>query len=64
MKPSSKKSFHSVTSKIDTGVKKKSITAQVGGHVSDGLTAKRRDELFGRVSIHNLSKFLKKNYTQ
>ena len=50
-------------SRIDTGVKKKSITATAGGHVSDGLTVKRRDELYGRVSIHSLSKFLKKNYT-
>ena len=62
MKPSTKKSFHNVTSKVDCGVKKKSVTASTG-HQSDGLTAKRRDELFGRVTIHSLAKFLNQKYT-
>jgi hypothetical protein len=62
-RPSTKKNFHNVTSKIDCGTKKKSITASAGLHQSDGLTAKRKDELFGRVSQHTLAKFLNKKYT-
>jgi hypothetical protein len=63
MKPSTKKSFHNVTSKVDSGVKKSSITASTGGHQSNGITAKRRDELYGRINIHSLAKFLNKKYT-
>ena len=43
--------------KIDHGLKKKS-NANAGSHISDGLMAKRKDELFGRLSSHLLAKFL------
>lgn len=61
MKPATKKSFNNVVSKIDTGVKK--ATQSVGQHQSDGLTAKRKDEMFGRLSTHALAKFLARKYT-
>lgn len=35
-----------------------------GAHVSDGLTAKRKDELYGRLSTHLLAKFLNQKYPQ
>ena len=63
-RPSTKKSFNNVTSKIDCGNKKKSITSSAGQHQSDGLTAKRKDEMYGRLSHHTLAKFLKQKYTQ
>lgn len=52
-----------MTSKIDHGLKKKS-NANAGSHISDGLMAKRKDELFGRLSSHLLAKFLAQKYTQ
>jgi hypothetical protein len=52
-----------VTSKIDHGLKKKS-TATQGSHVSDGLMAKRKDEMFGRLSSQTLANFLAQKYTQ
>ena len=63
-RPSTKKSFHNVTSRIDCGTKKKSITASAGQNQSDGLTAKRKDELYGRLTHHTLAKFLNRKYTQ
>lgn len=61
--PATKKTFKFVTSKIDHGLKKKS-TASQGSHISDGLVAKRKDELYGRLSTHLLAKFLAQKYTQ
>jgi len=58
LKPSTKKTFSNISSKIDTGVKKSSTAVQ-GSRQSDGLTSKRKDELFGRLSTHALAKFLK-----
>jgi hypothetical protein len=62
-RPSTKKTFPYVTSKISTGVKKIKTQAAAPSQ-SDGLTAKRRDEPFGRVSTHLLAKFLQRKYTQ
>ena len=61
MKPHTKKTFTNVVSKIDTGVKKR-IVAQTT-HISDGLTAKRKEEMFGRISSEALAKFLTQKYT-
>lgn len=61
--PSTKKSFKFVTSRIDHGLKKKQASNQAS-HVSDGLTAKRKDELYGRLSTHLLAKFLSQKYPQ
>jgi len=58
-----KKNFMNVQSKLDTGVKK-TVVATAGQHQSDGLTAKRKDELFGRLSGQDLAKFLSSKYNQ
>eukprot|EP00356_Strombidium_inclinatum_P006016 CAMPEP_0170503674 /NCGR_PEP_ID=MMETSP0208-20121228/45548_1 /TAXON_ID=197538 /ORGANISM="Strombidium inclinatum, Strain S3" /LENGTH=95 /DNA_ID=CAMNT_0010783445 /DNA_START=9 /DNA_END=296 /DNA_ORIENTATION=- len=58
LKPSTKKAFFNVSSRIDTGVKK-SVTTTQGQRQSDGLTSKRKDEMYGRLSSHALAKFLK-----
>merc|ERR1719272_1356946 len=47
LNPKTKKSFGAVTSKLDTGIKNKGAQA-TGTRVSDGVTAKRKDELYGR----------------
>ena len=54
--PATKRQFKYIGSKVNTGQKRKS--AAVGKEESDGLTAKRKDEMFGRVSPSMLSKFL------
>lgn len=61
--PSTKKTFRFVTSKIDHGFKKKQASNQAA-HVSDGLMAKRKDELYGRLSTHLLAKFLTQKQPQ
>jgi len=61
--PATKKVFKYITAKIDSGFKKKANASQ-GSHVSDGLMAKRKDELFGRLSTHLLAKFLSRKYPQ
>ena len=43
-----KKHFSNISSKVDCGNKKNAMSTQ--GHQSDGLTAKRKDELYGRLS--------------
>jgi len=63
-KPNTKKTFTNVVSKIDTGVKKSMIAAATSVRVSDGVTAKNKDELFGRVSTDQLAKFLMQQYNQ
>ena len=55
------KHFSTITSKIDTGMKKEKVSS-VGVHQSDGLTAKRKDELFGRLSGLTLANFLSSKY--
>jgi len=47
LKPSSKKAFANVVSKLNTGVKKSAVK-QV--RQSNDLTAKKKEELYGRVS--------------
>ena len=59
--PATKKTFKFVKSKIDHGFKKKKNTVATVT-VSDGLLAKRRDELYGRCSTHLLAKFLSQKY--
>lgn len=63
MNPKTKKSFGNVTSKLDTGIRHKVSSGQ-GMRVSDGITAKRKDELYGRLSTTLLSKFLNGKYDQ
>ena len=63
-KPNTKKTFTNVVSRIDTGVKKSLIAAATSVRVSDGVTAKNKDELFGRVSTEQLAKFLMQQYNQ
>jgi len=48
LKPSAKKDFTNIVSKLDTGVKKTKTAVAV--RQSDGITAKKKEELFGRVS--------------
>jgi hypothetical protein len=63
MNPKTKKSFGNVTSKLDTGIKHK-VNSSSGLRVSDGITAKRKDELYGRLSTTLLQKFLNGKYDQ
>ena len=60
-----KKTFTSIISKIDTGVKKSLIAASASSaaRVSFGESAKKKDELFGRISSDALAKFLMQKYT-
>ena len=57
------KHFSNIGSRIDTGMKKEKVST-VGVHQSDGLTAKRKDELFGRLSGLTLANFLSSKYNQ
>jgi hypothetical protein len=50
-----------IQSKLDTGVKKE-VVATAGQHQSYGLTAKRKDELFGRLLGYDLARFLSSKY--
>lgn len=52
----------SVGSKVETGVSKANAAKQVGRQQSDGLTAKRKDELYGRLTPGALAKFLNQKY--
>ena len=54
--PATKKTYPQIGSKVSTGQKRKS--AQVAQQQSDGLTAKKRDEMFGRVRPDLLAQFL------
>lgn len=56
------KQFTNIVSKIDTGVKKSKQT--VKARQSNDLTAKKKDELFGRVSGELVAKFLTSKITQ
>jgi hypothetical protein len=55
-RPGTKKQYPYVNPKVNTGAKKSLQTG--GSNMSDGLAAKRKDELFGRVTSHTLAKFL------
>lgn len=63
MNPKTKKHFGNITSKLDTGLKHK-VSSSQGMRQSDGITAKRKDELYGRVSTTLLAKFLNGKYKQ
>ena len=63
LNPKTKKSFGAVTSKLDTGIKNKGAQAS-GARVSDGVTAKRKDELYGRLEPNLLAKFLSGKFNQ
>lgn len=63
MNPKTKKSFGAVTSKLDTGIKNKGSQA-TGARVSDGVTAKRKDEMYGRLDPKLLAKFLSGKFDQ
>jgi len=56
VKPNFNKTYLNVPSKINTGVKKTQIV--VTSRQSNDLTAKKRDELYGRVSGELVAKFL------
>lgn len=62
MKPSTKKHFTNVVSKLDTGVKKRQVATNI--RQSNDLTAKKKDELFGRVSTEMIAKFLTQKVSQ
>ena len=66
-KPIIKKSFGTISSKIDTGISKNKAQAdmnRLNTRQSNDLTAKRRDELFGRVTCQNVARFLTSKLTQ
>ena len=53
-KPAAKKKFKNINPRVEVGVQRQSFD----------LTAKKRDELFGRVSPELVAKFLTKKLTQ
>lgn len=61
LKPSTKKAFTNVVSKINTGVKKTKTAVNV--RQSNDLTAKKKDELFGRVNTETIARFLTQKIT-
>ena len=62
LKPEAKKGFTNVVSKLDTGVKKTKTVVAV--RQSDGATAKKKEEMYGRVGTEQLAKFLTGKFTQ